>query len=144
LEQDPITKMKFNLSEKEMNEVLGKIVGRFAFLLHREIVLRVDRRFKNRITVNEENGMWTIGTNDEIFRFWERGTRPHEIKPKNANALKFEWPSFPTGLPPSIDGFHYFKKVNHPGTKGKEVLRKVVEDTELLNRLLEESIRSVS
>jgi len=37
-------------------------------------------------------------------------TRPHVIKARNAQALRFNWPK--------AGGVVYFKQVHHPGTKG--------------------------
>ncbi len=144
MELEVIGKMKYRIPRGELKQKTHQIAGRFAFLLQKEIKRRVPGRFVNRIAVNEENGVWTIGTNDEIFAFWEKGTSPHTITPNLNNFLKFEWPNHPPELPPSMDGFHYFKKVEHPGTEGHEVIRGIVEDRNLMQRLLNEAIRSVS
>lgn len=46
--------------------------------------------------------------------FVHEGTKPHEIKPKNAKALKTP--------------FGYRKKVNHPGTKARPYLQLAVDN----------------
>lgn len=38
----------------------------------------------------------------------QKGTRPHVIRPKNTQALRFFWPA--------AGGVVFFKQVNHPGT----------------------------
>lgn len=55
-----------------------------------------------------------VGTDDEIARFLEYGTRPHRIQPRNAKALKFEVGSKTV----------FAKYVNHPGTSAYESLLK--------------------
>lgn len=67
-------------------------------------------------------------------------TKPHEIRPLFASALRFRWPDHPPELPPMPDGFHYFKRVRHPGTEGKEILRKIANDKPLLKKLLKQAI----
>ncbi|MGV9204347.1 MAG: hypothetical protein ACOC44_10070, partial [Promethearchaeia archaeon] len=83
--------MRVRIPEGELKAKVHKIAGRFAFLLQREIIKRVPRRFRNRIAVNERGGVWTVGTNDEIFKFWEKGTKAHDINPQMSSALRFEW-----------------------------------------------------
>lgn len=121
-----------------MKRPLGDIAGRLAFALHREIVKRVPRRFKNVISVQQQNNVWVVGTNDEIFQFWEEGTRPHIIRPKNKQSLKFKWANAPAGIP-NIDGEYFFKKVRHPGTKGHFLFKEIVEDENLMNDLLKQA-----
>jgi hypothetical protein len=135
--------IRLKIDEKELKNKLQEFMGKLAFSIHREIVLRIPRRFKNRITVQNYGNSWEVGTNDEIFRFWEKGTRPHIIEPRNKQALKFQWDNAPSGLP-SFEGYYFFKKVNHPGTEGKEVMKKILENERLMIRLIEDIIRTLS
>lgn len=142
MEQEVFIRMIYKINKKDAKKKIHRISGRFAFLLQREIIKRVPRRFVNRISVNERNGVWTIGTNDEIFKFWEKGTKAHDIRPQMSKTLKFEWPNAPPELPASLDGFYYFKKVRHPGTKGHEVIKEIVEDKSLIRKLIKDAIRT--
>lgn len=48
-----------------------------------------------------------VGSNDDVARYLEFGTRPHVIRPRNAKALKF-----------NVGGRTVFaRSVNHPGTR---------------------------
>jgi hypothetical protein len=133
-------KMDLILPADEIKKKLNEVIGKFAFLLHREIINRVPSRFRNRIVVNERNGEWSIGTNEKIFIYWEKGTKSHDIYPKFAKSLRFEWENHPVDFPPAPDGFHYLKKVRHPGTKGKEIIKEISENKALLNKLLRQAI----
>lgn len=132
--------MEFKI-DKKTNKNLNKIAGKFAFQLHKEIVKQVPKRFKNRIVVKQEGKDWLVGTNDEIFKFWEYPTKAHDIKPKFKSSLKFQWTNAPPSIPSMPDGFHYFKKVRHPGTKGKRILEKLTKDKTRLRRLLNKSLK---
>lgn len=59
-----------------------------------------DQRLEVRQSAKSPNGSL-------YGRFVRQGTRPHEIRPVRANALRWEDGS----------GVHFAKKVNHPGTK---------------------------
>ena len=53
----------------------------------------------------------TLGTALPYSAFVERGVGPHLIMAKNKKFMKFYWELF--------DEVFYFKKVHHPGMKGK-------------------------
>lgn len=44
-----------------------------------------------------------------IMRYYVKGTRPHSIMPRDAQALSFEWKK--------AGGLSFFRHVHHPGTK---------------------------
>lgn len=48
------------------------------------------------------------------------GTAPHEIRARNARALRFYWPKAGRVV--------YFKRVQHPGYKGNPFLRDAITD----------------
>jgi hypothetical protein len=56
----------------------------------------------------------SVGSDVKQAVFLEFGTRAHLITPRNASKLRFFWPKFGKIV--------YFKKVNHPGTKPKNLL----------------------
>lgn len=132
--------MKLRVNTQKLENDFNEALGRFAFLIHGEIVKRVPRRFRNRFFVKQEGKKWIIGTNDLIFKFYEHPTKPHDIKAKNVNFLKFEWGNAPMGLT-SSDGFFFFPKVRHPGTKGAFILKSICEDKVLLERLFLQAMR---
>lgn len=51
--------------------------------------------------------------------FYNFGTRPHEIRARNAPMLVFKWPKVGPGL-------FRFKKINHPGTDAHPFLNETV------------------
>ena len=90
--------------------------------------------------VSEFNGTeftLLIGTDDEIYRYVEEGTRPHEIRPKGNWPLRFQWggpgsykaKTSPGNLTssqggPSGDWVH-FMHVNHPGTEARRFMPEI-------------------
>lgn len=136
--------IKFKLNEAQAKLVLDKIAGRFAFKIQREIIERLPKSFMNKINVVHEGNKWIVGSNDNVFIFFELGTRPHEIEANFKDALSFKWPKMPD-IPgqPGPDGKYRFKKVKHPGTKGRRLLDELAGDTYLLNKLLEEAMQEV-
>jgi len=73
-----------------------------------------------------------VGTDNEIYRYVNDGTRPHAIFPKRAKALSFRWggkgsyraktrPRFIGSMPGGPTGPRVaFPYVQHPGTKARE------------------------
>lgn len=57
--------------------------------------------------------------------FLEYGTKPHEIRPKNARSLAFQGPA----------GLVFAKKVNHPGTQALNFIRGAVSDDDFVTRI---------
>lgn len=53
-------------------------------------------------------------------KFVHDGTGPHEIRARNARALRFYWPKAGRVV--------YFKRVQHPGYKGNPYLRDAITD----------------
>jgi hypothetical protein len=71
------------------------------------------------------NLVLAFGTNDPIFGYVSRGTKPHMIRPRRAKALRFRGGSIAKTRPGSLlpgkggatGGFVSSKGVKHPGTK---------------------------
>lgn len=116
-------------------------MGRLAFLIQREIIFRLPVRFRNKIVVAKEGAAWIIGSNDEILRYYILGTKPHVIRPKTKKALAFKWGNAPVSPTSPSSGKWVYKKVNHPGTKGNNVLNDIENDKALLRKLLDEAIK---
>jgi len=136
--------VSFKLNEKQLKEAADKILGQLAFLVQRELIERFPSSFANRIIVAREGAAWIVGSNFNILKFYDKGTRPHVIEPKIKDALSFAWPNAP-GIPkqPGANGKFIFKKVFHPGTEGKHIIENLEKDTNLLNKLLEQAIKNV-
>ena len=131
------------IDEKSSKEIQDKILVNFAFLLQREMILRLPPRFRNRIAVVKEGVNWIVGSNDEIFKYYIFGTKPHIIKPKNKKALAFGWPKAPVPPTSPKSGMWLYKEVKHPGTKGNNIIEDIENDRELLKRLLDKAIKNV-
>lgn len=96
--------------EKFERELRQKVIG-LIYDTQREIQMNtpVDTgRLRNSIKFEEKGNSFIIGTNVDYAPQVEEGTSPHEITPKNAQALKFK-----------AGGETIFaKRVMHPGTEG--------------------------
>lgn len=80
-----------------------------------------------------ENGIGAVGTDNDIYGYVSRGTRPHLITPKNASVLVWEAGKYTaktragvlgsrsTGLKPSggVGQAVFAKVVHHPGTQAR-------------------------
>ena len=63
--------------------------------------------------------------------FAEYGTKPHEIRAKEAEYLAFEWPDAPEEIRERFSETFplvFFKKVNHPGTDAVRYVRDARDD----------------
>lgn len=136
--------VSFKLNERQVIEVVNKITGQWAFLIQKELISRFPFSFANRIVVSREGTSWIIGSNFNILKFYDRGTRPHVIEPKVKNALAFNWPKAPS-IPgqPGKNGNFVFKKVIHPGTKGFHIIENLEKDKKLLQNLLNRAVKNV-
>lgn len=137
-----LTMVELKINTKDIEKVIDKILGHFAFLLQKELISRIPPSFKNRIVVSREGADWIIGSNSEIFRYYILGTKPHIIRPKVKKALSFKWPNAPIA-PNSPTGSFVYKEVKHPGTKGNNVIDDLERDTALLTHLLKRAISLV-
>lgn len=133
--------VSLKLNQDDVERIINNILGRLAFLIQREIIFRLPVSFKNKITVAKEGAAWLIGSNDEILRYYILGTKPHVIRPKSKSALAFSWPGAPVSPTSPSSGMWVYKKVNHPGTKGNNILEDIENDEALLRKLLDEAIK---
>ena len=78
----------------------------------------------------------TVGTDDEIYGYVERGTPPHTIRPRRAKYLRFREAygrktrvgnlrSYRGG---GVGRFVYRQRVRHPGTKPRDFTKLVVKN----------------
>ncbi len=74
---------------------------------------------------SEKSWIGFIRAESEAAAFLEYGTRPHEIRPKNARSLAFQGPA----------GLVFAKKVNHPGTRALAFIRNAMSDDEFVTRI---------
>jgi hypothetical protein len=110
-------------------------------------------RVKYPIKVMRGNAMLTINIGPDpfdpdtkIFTFVDLGTRPHEIRAKNAPALVFQWggpgsykaKTKPRNLNATTGGptgpIVAFEKVNHPGTEARLISETVARHWGQLSR----------
>ena len=82
------------------------------------------------VTITQKGGDYSVtaGTDSEIYKFVDSGTKPHQIKPKRSKYLRFS-SGFKAKTRPSIIGSQdggsfgdaiYSKGVKHPGTKARQ------------------------
>lgn len=133
-----------HLREDQVEQVVDKILGQFAFLIQRELISRFPTSFKNRIEVAKEGAEWIVGSNYDILKYYDLGTKPHIIKAKYKESLAFEWGK-PVDIPGQPKGGKFlFGKVKHPGTKGKHIIENLEKDKRLLQQLLDRAVKNVT
>lgn len=85
-------------------------------------------KFVKELQVGPNEVAALVGTDDEIYRYVDLGTKRHKIFPRRAKALAFRSIFVPKTTPGSMvaaKGFVggdtvYRKYVNHPGTKARK------------------------
>jgi hypothetical protein len=89
---------------------------------------RVKPKFETEITPIPGGHLITVFTEDDIYGWVSRGTKPHTIVPKNAKWLRFA-PDFKAKTEPRVIGSTFGghfgsdvfkKKVFHPGAEARE------------------------
>lgn len=75
-------------------------------------------RLKQSIAIKVEGDSVIIGPNTDYAAYVEFGTKPHEIRPRNAKALAWRGPN----------GMVYAKVVHHPGTRPHPYVRPAFND----------------
>jgi len=92
--------------------------------------------FDTVLETNKIQASVTVSTGDDIYRFVNDGTKPHEIRAKNARVLSFRG-GYTAKTSPGVIGsggggasgsMMHAKSVHHPGTKARNfdeaILRK--------------------
>jgi hypothetical protein len=129
--------MILKLNKEVYKIVIRKIAGRLALKILSEVKIRTPVQSgiaRNSVVIKEDKLGFIIGTNLNYWNFIEEDTKPHEIVPKLAHALRFE----------INKEFRFAKKVHHPGTEGYHIFKNIVEDNDLLERFLKESIQEIN
>lgn len=140
--------------EKEMQELLDLAMPEIARRVQNELILTcpVDTgRLRNSIKVIPQTNGLLIWMAD-YGKYVEFGTPPHTIKPKNKQALKFEWTEIEgkmesktgrlrKGISKSKAKEVFFKKVKHPGTRPNPFVRTMLK-TKLRKIVIEELIKA--
>lgn len=92
-------------------------------------------KFETIIAMGKGKAEFLVGTDDEIYRYVDEGTKPHMIFPVNAQRLRFQG-GYSAKTQPGVigssasstsGGVIYSKGVFHPGTKARrfsEVINK--------------------
>jgi len=74
-----------------------------------------------------------VGTDNEVYGYVDKGTRPHKIYPRKAKALRFQ-SGYATKTIPGVIGSMaggpfgdtvFSKGVNHPGTKARNFSKEI-------------------
>jgi len=84
-------------------------------------------------TQHRSTGRWTVGTDDKIFGWVDKGTRPHIITARNVPLLRFTVPFRAKTKPGYLTsyagsrGSQWVSKhsVRHPGTKARHFSRTI-------------------
>ena len=92
-------------------------------------------KFETVIALGKTKAEFLVGTDDEIYKFVDEGTKPHIIRPKKAKVLRFQG-GYTAKTQPGIIGsssggasgnIYFAKAVNHPGTKARKFSEKINE-----------------
>lgn len=84
-------------------------------------------KFEMAVSLKGKGPQFLVGTDDEIYGYVNRGTRPHRIVPKKAKALRFQT-GYTAKTVPGVIGSKsggasgdvvFSQGVMHPGTKAR-------------------------
>jgi len=105
-------------SRRELEATARQVVNRAKILAPVDTGrLRASIRIEARRTLTLRS-VYTVGSDVEYARMVHDGTRPHVIRPKTANVLRFR-----------VGGrWVYAKVVHHPGTKARPFLDRAVRE----------------
>lgn len=90
-------------------------------------------KFETQVTARAENVSVAVGTNDEIYGYVDKGTKPHVIRAKRKRILRFNT-RFVAKTRPHVIGSTAGKSgppeafapvVHHPGTDAREFVRDI-------------------
>lgn len=120
-------------STKEYQRAIEQAVDKTANLIHRDYrstVATWEHKVTFTQTVDKRGGVFAIevSTDDDIYGYVDRGTRPHVIRPKRARALRFRGgyrAKTRVGVIGSRQGGAFgatvhAMSVNHPGFPGRK------------------------
>jgi len=106
--------------------------------------------FEATYEVNRTSYDLMVGTDDDIYRYVDQGTRPHRIEPKGPWPLRFQWGGKGSYMPKTAPGvlsswgggptgpMAHFYGVNHPGTEARGFTSQIEKEVgaDAWNRLL--------
>ena len=104
--------------------------------------------FQRRATVDGVE----VYTDDEIFRFVDLGTKPHDIYPRNAPRLRFQSQYTAKTTPGNIASrsggksgpFVFAKKVRHPGFEGRKFTETIMRRRQaLLKKRIDDGLSKI-
>lgn len=84
-------------------------------------------KFESAISLKGAGPQFLVGTDDEIYGYVDKGTKPHVIKPKRAKVLRFAG-TYRAKTSPGVIGSSsggssgaevFSRGVKHPGTKAR-------------------------
>lgn len=95
-------------------------------------------KFVGTISTRSGGAEFLVGTDDEIYRYVNEGTKPHVIRPVRAKVLAFAG-TYQAKTTPRVIGsggggpsgdIMFRRVVNHPGTKAREFDKVIAEKWE--------------
>ena len=112
---------------KEYLDILGEV----ALTMIKQVAPKNTGEYANSWSIVERGEKHIVidTSMPELFDYLEHGTKPHIIKPVDADAL----------LLPSFQYGKFFKRVNHPGTKPQPHIGRV---SIALNEIMKDTMRS--
>jgi len=124
---------------EEYAKAMQAAVQKSAGLVLRDLQSTV-RTWKTKVvfdvTITEQNGNYSVvaGTDSDVYKYVDEGTRAHPIKPKRSKYLRFS-SGYRAKTRPQIIGSQdggrtgddvFSKGVNHPGTKARQFTKVIV------------------
>lgn len=118
LDRAALNRTMQNASRRELEIASRQVVNRAKVLAPVDTGrLRASIRVESRRTFTFRS-VFTVGSDVEYAAMVNDGTRPHQIRPRNAKALRFR-----------VGGrIVYAKVVNHPGTRARPFLDRALRE----------------
>lgn len=107
-----MVKKGIDVLSEDISKRLGKVALKTASFIKVGMPTKTGRAKNSVVIFKNPDGTYVVGSNVDYMKFIELNTRPHIIEPRNKKALA--WPG----------AANPYKKVKHPGTKGKFIFLK--------------------
>jgi hypothetical protein len=148
---------KYQDMAKKLPEVKDRVLHDVAEEAKQDFEKTVETwKDKPKFEIDERPRSIAVITDDEIFGFVDRGTKPHTIRAKNQNALAFQGgyqakttPRVIASRPGGRSGPTVFAvEVHHPGTEAREFTKTIYnkwqrEFTNRMREALKQGIESI-
>lgn len=121
-------------------EAAGKQIGRYILGYYHAVTMTWNHKPKFDMEMETADGLVSVavGTDDDIFRYVDEGTRPHIIRAKPGGILAFQSgynaKTQPGSLTSKAGGafgpFVFAQEVRHPGTRARGFTAEITRRTE--------------